>query len=175
MHNDLIIMTFDHEEDAQRIYDALHIMQKSPLLGLEDATMVTVDSTGNATFHQKRKLLPEPGTTNGDLLSLIADLIFGDPTKVSPRAMAREGLDEHFLKKVSRMMGNNSSALLFLVSYNDVSDASELLSTLALFRGKIHQATLPFRSQGCFAENDDNLKKVRGRHNIFQEANYAET
>lgn len=143
MHNDLIIMTFDHDEDAHRIYDALHIMRKSPLLGLDDAAMVTVDSTGNATYHRQRKLPPEPGATNGDLLSLIAELIFVDPTKVMLSAMARVGLDERFLEKVSRMMGNNSSALLFLVAYNSVSDASELLGTLALFKGKIHQTTLP--------------------------------
>jgi len=143
MHSDLIIMTFDHDEDARRIYDALYIMRRSPLLGLDDAAVVTVDSTGSATYHRKRKLPPEPGATYGDVLSLITNLIFVDPTKVTLSTMARVGLDERFLEKVGRMMRNNSSALLFLVAYNSVSDASELLSTLALFKGKIHQTTLP--------------------------------
>ncbi len=143
MHNDLIIMTFGHDEDAQRIYDALHIMRKSPLLGLDEAAMVTVDSSGSATYHRKRKLPSEPGATYDDLLTLIAELIFVDPTEMMLSAIARMGLDERFLEKVSRMMGNNSSALLFLVTYNSVSDASELLSALTLFKGKIHQTTLP--------------------------------
>lgn len=143
MQNDLIIMTFDHDEDAQKIYDALHIMRKSPLLGLDDAAMVTVDSNGSATYHRRSKLPSEPDGAYGDLLSLIADLIFVDPTEVLLSAIARMGLDERFLEKVSRMMGNNSSALLFLVAYNSVGDASELLGTLALFKGKIHQTTIP--------------------------------
>jgi uncharacterized membrane protein len=142
MHNDLIVMTFDREEGARRIYDSLQSMRKSPLLGLEDAAMVTVDSTGSVTFHQKRKLPVAEGATGGDLLSLIADLIFGDVPKEVVRALANGGLDDRFLANVARTMGNNSSALLFLVAYNSMSDTSELLGALALFRGKIHQTTL---------------------------------
>jgi len=142
MHNDLIIVTFDREEEAQRIYDALRRMRKGLLLGLENAAMVTVDSTGNATLHQKRKLPADPRATNGDLLSLIVDLIYGDPPEAMLRALANEGLDESFLEKVKRTMGNDSSALLFLVAYHSMSDTGELLNALALFKGKIHQTTL---------------------------------
>jgi len=142
MHNDLIIVTFDREEEAQRIYDALRRMRKGPLLGLEDAAMVTVDSTGSAILHQKRKLPPDPRATNGDLFSLIADLIYSDPPEAMLRTLAKEGLDESFLEKVKRTTGNDTSALLFLVAYNSMSDTGELLNALALFKGKIHQTTL---------------------------------
>jgi len=142
MHNDLIIVTFDREEEAQSIYDALRRMRKGPLLGLEDAVMVTVDSTGSAILHQKRKLPPDPRATHGDLLSLTAGLMYGDPPEAMLRTLAEEGLDESFLEKVKRTMGTDSSALLFLVAYHSLSDTGELLNALALFKGKIHQTTL---------------------------------
>jgi uncharacterized membrane protein len=149
MHNDLIIMTFDREEEAQRVYDSLRSMRKSPLLGLENTAMVTVDSAGSDTFHQKRKLPRDPKTTAGDVLSLMADLIFGNPSEETLRALTKKGLDEGFVEKVGQTMGKNSSALLFLVDYNSMSDTSELLSALALFRGKIHQTTLSSEAKGA--------------------------
>ena len=142
MHNDLIVMTFDREEEAQIVYDSLRSMRKSPLLGLENTAMVTVDSSGSATFHQERKLPGDSEATGGDVLSLMADLIFGDPPEETLRTLTEEGFDERFVEKLARTMGVNSSALLFLVDYNSMSDTSELLSILALFRGKIHQTTL---------------------------------
>ena len=143
MHNDLIVMTFDREGEAQRVYDSLQSMRKSPLLGLEDAAVVTVDSAGTVNLHQRRKLPAALGTTVSELLGGIADLIFGDPPEEMVRALAKEGLDDRFVEKVARMMGNNSSALLFLVAYNSMGDTGELLGALALFKGKIHQTTLP--------------------------------
>ncbi len=142
MHSDLIVVTFDEEEEAQKVYDALQRMRKSQLLALENAAVVSKDSAGKVRSYGPRELTVPPEATGDDLLDLLADLIFGTPPERRVRGLVEAGLDEGFLQEVGRAMGGRSSALLFLVRYDSMGDTDELLSALALFKGKVHQTTL---------------------------------
>ena len=46
------------------------------------------------------------------------------------------------LENIAKVLGDDSSALLFLVHPDGVQDTVELLSALTLFKGKIHRTTL---------------------------------
>ncbi len=143
MNSDFIVITFDCEARAKIVFDALQVMRKKPLLGLENAIMVNKDNAGRISLLLKRELSVDPRMKGDMLLYHLADLIFGAASFQTEAALARFGIDESFRENVNRTMGINSSALLFIVGYDGLGDTIELLNALSLFRGKIHHTTLP--------------------------------
>ena len=143
MRNDLIAAAYESVGLAQRIYDSLQNMRKGPLLGLQNVVIVTKSGDGKVTITLKKELPAIPRSTNAEVLTFIAEMIFSDSQSEMVQGLIEEGLDDLFLEKFSRAMDTNSSALLFLLSYNSMSDVDELLSMLALFKGSIYQTTLP--------------------------------
>lgn len=150
MHSDLLVVTFDNQEGAGRARDALQRTRKSPLLGLESALMVTVDGAGTVSLQPGRELLARQGN---DLLEVIVDVIFADPPNGMLRRLVEQGLDAHFVEAVARTTGKNSSALLFLVRYDGVSDTGELLDALAPYNGKPHLTTLSPEVEAALLKN----------------------
>jgi uncharacterized membrane protein len=143
MRNDLIAAAYESEGMALRIYDSLQNMRKSPLMGLQNVVIISKSGAGNVSVHLKKELPLTPGTTEADILNFIVEIIFTDPQDEMVQELVEEGLDDHFLESFSRALDVNSSALLFLLSYSGMSDTEELLGTLALFKGRIYQTTLP--------------------------------
>ncbi len=139
MNADLIVMTFDGGEMAQTVHDSLQAMRKSQVLGLDDTAIVTKDGAGQV------RLRPEPGASTG-LAGLLGDLIFRSPSRGVP-AGVRENVDDEFLRLVGAALRNSGSALLFFLHPDSLSDRVELLNALAMFRGAIHQTTLPPQSE----------------------------
>ena len=142
MRSDLILMIFERQGEAQRVYDAIQSMRKEPLLGLENAAVVTKDSAGTVSLYNRRLVPVHQEAASDDLLSLVADLVFGTPPEDVVRALSRAGMDDRFVPRVTWAMKEDSSALLILVRHDSVSDEHELLRTLALFKGVIYQTTL---------------------------------
>ena len=142
MRNDLIAAAYESVGLAQGVYDSLQNMRKGPLLGLQNVVIVTKSGDGKVIITLKKELPAAPGNTNAELLTFIAEMIFSDSQNEMVQGLVDGGLDELFLEKFSRATDTNSSALLFLLSYNSMSDVDELLSMLALFKGRIYQTTL---------------------------------
>jgi hypothetical protein len=69
-------------------------------------------------------------------LGEIAELLFGPDSDERGIALARMGLDERFVARVSQVFETDQSALLALLRYEDIADRDELLRTLNLFRGQ---------------------------------------
>ena len=127
-------MTFDGDEMAQTVYDSLEAMTKSRVLGLDDAALVTRDSAAQA------RLRPEPTASTG-LAALLGALLLRFPLEVVP-VEVKKHVDDEFLRTVGAALQNSGSALLFFLHPDSLSDSGELLSALALFRGRIYQTTL---------------------------------
>jgi uncharacterized membrane protein len=135
VNGDLIVMTFDNDEMAYTVYNSLQAMRKSPVLGLEDTAIVTKDDAGNV------RLRPEP-RAGADLAPLLGDLIFRSSERVVPDGLSPH-MDDEFSRTVGIALHNGGSALLFFLHPESLSDRGELLRALRLFRGRIHQTTLP--------------------------------
>lgn len=142
MPNELLIYTFEHSTEAHRVYNALWAMRRSALLALEQALIVTKDKAGKVRLYQEQELPAVAGATERDLLRNLAGLVFGVPSEGVVRTLAQTGVDERFLEQVAQAMGNDSSALLFLVRPGDIGDVDELRKALALFPGKMHRTML---------------------------------
>lgn len=152
MHSHLIVMIFKGEKEAPSVYDALHKMRGSPLLGLGNAAVVTKDSHGRLSVTQKREL-PRAGVDPGDDVanSAIA-LLFGDPPYEVVQALVEKGFDDRFREQVGQALGEDSSALLFLVNRDSQVDRTRLLDILTLFRGRVFETTLPLEVEAALAK-----------------------
>lgn len=166
MNSDLIVMTFDDEDEAVKVLDAMQSMRKEPLLNLEQAVVVTKEQVGKVRLRQTRGLATSGTVAGESVLSLLAGIIFGSSLGVvwgidvakTVRALTGYGFDEEFLTAVDKTMGNNSSAIMFLVRRDSTSDPNEVLKVLTLFRGKIHQTTLSPQAEaylGQVLESED--------------------
>ena len=140
MNSDLIVMTFEGGEMAQTVYSALQAMHKRRVLGLDTVVILTKDGAGEVKQHP----ISPAGT---GLVGLLTDLVFSLPDRVMP-ASAKGKLDDEFVVEVRSALGNDSSALIFFVHPDSLGDTGELINTLALFRGRIHQTTLPTQIEG---------------------------
>lgn len=140
MHSDLILMLFDDQVDAQRVYDAIQSMRHSQLLGLDHAIIVSRDNHGEINLFQKRH--PSNASWETDPLSTIADQIFSSDTEKRQTELSRMGVDDRFAKRIVESLEVSNSALLALLRYEDIADRDELVRTLALFRGQILQTTV---------------------------------
>ena len=143
MSSELIVMTFRHRNEAETVLNAIRAMRKGPILSLDSVVLATKDRKGEITVRPGH----QSGTTQEDrdtqILLALADLILCAPAKGAIDAITDRGMDSRFVTEIARTMQDDSSALLFLTRENGVHDAGETRSTLALFKGRIHQTSLP--------------------------------
>jgi uncharacterized membrane protein len=150
MNNDLIVITFDDADEALKVSGAMQAMRKEPLLNLDQSVIVTRDRRGKVRLHQSRNLTANGNMTNGEVLGLLTSLIFGSPIGVvwgiavgeQIQALTQQGLDEKFVQMIEQSVGNNTSAIVFLVRRDNRSDRDEILNVLRLFKGKVHHTTI---------------------------------
>jgi len=142
VQNDLIVMTYYNEAEAQKVINSLRDMRKSQILGLEQASIVTKDSSGKIWLHQKYEISPTRQGNADPILRCFAVLIFNTFPAEIVQNLVDVGLDEEFIHGIAQMMRDHSSALLFYIDHDDIEDKDELLKTLSLFWGNIHQTTI---------------------------------
>lgn len=144
MNSDLILMTFGDGEMAQTVYSSLQAMRKSTVLGLGDSVIMIKDGAGQVRLH--------PGSAaSAGLAGVLAALIFGSLERVAP-AVDDVKLDDEFVEAVVLAFRNNGSALLIFLASDSLNDTVELLNALVLFRGTIHQTTLPPRTEAVLRQ-----------------------
>jgi uncharacterized membrane protein len=143
MSSELIVTTFRHQNRAEMILEAIRAMRKRPILCLDSVVVASKDSTGEITLRPAQ----EPAATGKDsdtkILLDLAGLMLCAPAQDATAAIMDEGMDRRFLSEVARSMEGESSALFVFAREDSVHDADETRSALALFRGRIHQTTLP--------------------------------
>ena len=152
MHSHLIVMTFEREEEAPRVYDALQQMRGKSHLGLENAAAVTRDGRGRLAIYQRRELAPGGEGRNGDLISAAVTLLFGKVPDERLQALTKQGFDDRFREQVIQDLGNNSSAVLVLVTPDSQVDRGRLLGILTLFQGRVYETTLPLGVEAALAK-----------------------
>lgn len=152
MHSHLIVVTFEQEEEAPRVYDSLQRMRGSSRLGLDEAAVVTKDPEGTLSVIQEKKLLPA-GVGRGDnLANPIITLLFGDPPDEVLQTLGGMGFDDRFREQVLQAMAGNCSALVILTPRDSQVDRGRLLGILTLFKGKVFETTLPLEVEAALAK-----------------------
>ena len=152
MHSHLIVMTFEQEEEAQRVYNALERMRGSSLLGLENAAALTKDRHGTFAVTRKRVLSPAGVGPGDDLVRSAIALLFGNPPEEVLQVLVREGFDERFREHVVQAMASNCSAFVILLPRDSQVDRGRLLGILTLFEGQVLETTLPRTVEAILAQ-----------------------
>jgi uncharacterized membrane protein len=134
VNSDLVVMTFDRVEMAKTVYAALKAMRKSRIFGLGETVILNRGSADQVWWqHVAKATTALPG--------LLADLITGSPGGKAPQR-GGVGIENDFVSAVGSALREDSSALLVFLDSEGLSDTSELLAALSLFRGTIHHTTL---------------------------------
>ena len=143
MNNELIVMTFRDPHEADTVLAAVRAMRKSPILCLSSVLVVTKDHTGEITVRPGQE--PDAAQEDRDtqLLLVLTELILRAPAPDAMDALIDRGMDRRFVSEIVRNLEGESSALFVLAREDNDHDAGETHSTLALFRGRIHQTSLP--------------------------------
>lgn len=152
MQNDLIIMTFYNEAEAHKVISSLRDMRKSQILGLDQVSIVTKDSSGKVWLHHKYEISPRKQGNSDPILRFFAALIFNTFPAEIVQNLVDVGLDETFIHSIAHKMGKHSSALLFYIDHDDIEDKDELLKALSLFWGDIHQTTISDKVESAILE-----------------------
>jgi uncharacterized membrane protein len=148
MNGSLIVITFDRQDRAETVLDALHAMRRRAFYSLDEALVVTRNRQGQVRLH------PTPTLANTQAprtLDVIVGLVFAGEdgvgngryaTTETKNDLADAGFDLKFLDIVSQTMQNDLSAIFFLVKRASLGDANEIIKVLSLFQGKIAHTSI---------------------------------
>ena len=143
MSSELIVMTFRHRNAAQMVLEAIRAMRKSPILSLDSVVVATKDRKGEVTVRPGQQPAAAQQDRDTQILCTLVDLILCAPAKGAIDRITERGMDSRFVSEIAGSMKGESSALFVLTRENGIHDAGETRSTLALFKGRIHQTSLP--------------------------------
>jgi uncharacterized membrane protein len=153
---ELIVLAFDHFDDARAAMAGLRSLERQGQIRFEDTAIVERDPDGTA--HVKNEI---SGTT--DTATAIGALIGGLVTFVFPlagialgaalgalvgRALDR-GVSDKFVDEVKRTLTPGRSALFLVVKS---SNADATLAALRQFRGDVIQTTLDSEAEEALRE-----------------------
>ncbi|MBO1323555.1 DUF1269 domain-containing protein [Acetobacter sp. TBRC 12305] len=146
--SDLIVLGFDHIDDAAKVLNECRALEKEYLLDLEDAVVVTRDGAGKVHLNQSLNLEKAGaswGLVSGGFwgvlvgmlcLNPLAGFVIGSAVGAGSGALAGKmsdyGIDDGFIKSLSETIPANSSALFILVRK---SQPEKVLADLSQFKG----------------------------------------
>ena len=127
----LIVAAFDDKEKADQTLTKLNLLQKEYLIDLQDAVVVIRDNKGKIHLKQSYNLpllQASSGLATGSIFGFLVGLIFLNPlagflagagvgaaTGALFGAMSDYGIDDNFIKSLSKEIPNESSAIFILV------------------------------------------------------------
>lgn len=119
----LVAVAFSDENSAFRMREKLVEMQKSYLLELEDAVVVTKDGTNKLKLHQAVNLTAM-GAAGGGFWGMLIGLLFLNPligaavgagAGALSGAVSDIGINDNFMKELSQSITPGSSVLFVLI------------------------------------------------------------
>lgn len=117
---ELIAVTFDNEQEADRVLTELARLQKEYLIDLEDAVIVVQPRDGKVQLKQSISMV---GTGPGALSGSLVDY----------------GIDDDFIRSLGEKLKPGSSAMFVLVRK---AQPEKVLSELSRFRGQVLRTSL---------------------------------
>jgi uncharacterized membrane protein len=164
MSKDLIVITFDNTEDAEKVVDSLRSEQKQGLINLEDTAYVVKDENDHVTVKNAMDKTVKQGAVGGGLLGLFVSFLFFGPlgplgmTLVGAVAggavghLVKAGVSKQFIEDVSNELKPGTSAVFFVVR---AADAASTLAVLRQYKGKVLQTTVD-------SEMEESIKRAVG-------------
>ncbi len=144
--SDLIVMSFDSVATAEEVRDKIRQLQKSGLVALTDAAVISKDAEGKVQVHnevsRETKVGAGVGAVMGVLLGFmfpVAGLVLGTAGGAAVGAMVGNGVDRKFVEDVQNSLAPGNSAL-FLVLRS--GDAAAIRGAIEPYQGTLIQTSL---------------------------------
>jgi uncharacterized membrane protein len=145
--SDLIVVAFDHLEDARKAMRHLRELEGLGQIELEDTAILEIDQDGKAHVRNELAGATETGAAIGAFIGGLASFLFpvvgivvGAAAGAAIGAALKTGVDQDFIEDVKRELTPGRSAL-FLVVRKASIDA--VIAALRPFKGTVIQTTLP--------------------------------
>jgi uncharacterized membrane protein len=143
--SNLVVITFEHEQDAADVLGTIRRLEKDGVVKLADSAVVSKDQSGKVHVKNEVSSATEIGVTTGAVLGGLLTLMFpplgialGAAAGAGIGALLDQGVDGSFVKEVSASLPPGGSALFLMVSGGHPS----AIDALKPFKGTVYQTTL---------------------------------
>jgi uncharacterized membrane protein len=154
--NDLIVVGFDHFDDARRAMASLRGLERDDKIHFEDTALVQRDEDGKVHVKNEVSGTTEKATAVGAAIGGIVTFAFpfagmavGSALGAAVGRMLDKGISGSFVNEVKETIAPGRSALFLIVKDTDIDAALALLRT---YKGEIIQTTLPEETEEALKE-----------------------
>ena len=155
--SELIVFTFNNEEEAGKVLDKVVDLNRERLLEVEDAAVVIKNMEGRVRVHQTLESALKGGNiVTGGFWGLLVGLIFGGPLFGALLGMGLSalfgrnldiGVDNTFIKEVGDDLNPGDSAIFMLVRKITVDKVAEALKG---HNGTLYHTSLSHDAEEAF-------------------------
>lgn len=152
---ELIVVSFDNSNDADRVLTELGRLRREHLIDLEDAVVAIRDPDGKVHIKQSISVLGRSvsyGTVSGALWGTLVGLLFLNPlagmaiggvvgagTGALSGSLIDYGINDDFIKDIGKTLTPNTSAIFLLIRK---AQPEKVLAELSGYRGQILRSSL---------------------------------
>ena len=154
--NQLIVVAFDHFDDASTALEALRGLEREGRISFEDTALVERDPDGTAHVRNEVSGTTETATAIGAVLGgflgflfPLAGIAIGAAAGAVVGRFLDRGVSSQFVDEVKGTLTPGRSALFLIVRE---SDADPVLATLRPFSGDVIQSTLPTETEDALRQ-----------------------
>jgi uncharacterized membrane protein len=144
--SELIVVAFDHFDDARKAMESLRFLEHEGRIRFEDTAIVERDPDGTAHAKNEVSGTTETAAVVGALIGGLVTFVFppagmaiGAALGAAVGAALKTGVATDFVEEVKKTLRPGRSALFLVVKQ---SDADATLAALRPFRGDVLQTTL---------------------------------
>jgi uncharacterized membrane protein len=145
--SNLIVITFDNEEEAGKVRESVRQLQRQDLIRLDDSAVVVKDANGKVQVQNELDRGIKVGAIGGGVIGVMLGFIFfplsGLIIGVLGGALVGKltdlGVDQKFVKEVQEAMHPGTSAIFLIVRQADPNAA---LAALRPYKGTVYHTSL---------------------------------
>jgi uncharacterized membrane protein len=161
--NQALVVSFPDENKAQEVLETLKQLNAAHDVALSSAAVIRRDPDGKVNIHETRDFNAKQGAVAGALAGGLIGLLRGNALAGAAIGTAAGfgaskvldlGLPDDFLKQIGEQLTPGSSALVAIVTFENVADAMKVLDQYAGAK-ILHSALSPDVAQQLSAAIED--------------------
>ena len=149
--NQLIVVAFDHFDDARNAMKTLRALERDGRIRFEDTALVERDPDGTAHVRNEVSGTTETAAVIGAVIGGIVTFVFplagivlGAALGAAVGAAMKTGVEGTFVDEVKKTLRPGRSALFLVVKE---AQADAVMAALRPFKGDVIQTTLPTETE----------------------------
>lgn len=155
--NQLIVIAYDHFDDARNTLKSLRQIEKDGRIRFEDTAIVERDPDGTAHVKNEVSGTTETAAVVGAVIGGLVTFIFppigmavGAAVGAAFGAALKTGVDAGFIEEVTKTLRPGRSALFLVVKS---SEADAAMAALRQFKGDVLQTTLDSETENALRQS----------------------